>query len=150
MHNITSSRKTPFWFKLLKKRVCYIFIMWFLKEKLIWHEYCASKMKYITSQSHPFDGRKIKRPDSVLITKTLVPTENKKKQWQPKNATKHFDCITIADRLRTVSVSNNNHPTGMVKPVYGSQTFPLTTKAIHSKEKKEEIRLSPMTKAPTT
>ena len=28
----------------------------------------------------------------------------------------NFDCTTIADRLRTVSWSNNSHPTGVVKP----------------------------------
>ena len=48
---------------------------------------------------------------------------------QHKNATKNFDCTTIVDRLRTVSCSNDSHPIGGVKPVYGISTFPLTTKA---------------------
>ena len=42
----------------------------------------------------------------------------------------NFDYTTIADRLRTVSWSNTNHPTGVVKPVNGYPTFPLTTKAV--------------------
>ena len=49
---------------------------------------------------------------------------------QHKNATKDFDYSTIADQLRTVSWSNDSHPTGVVKPVYGIPTFPLTTKAV--------------------
>ena len=39
----------------------------------------------------------------------------------------------IADRLGTVSLSNDNHPTGVVKPVYGIPTFQLTIKAALSK-----------------
>ena len=60
--------------------------------------------------------------------KTHIPTENSKTKGQHKNATKNFDYKTIADRLRTVSWSNNSHPTGVVKPVNGYPTFPLTTK----------------------
>ena len=39
-----------------------------------------------------------------------------KATWQHKNATKDFDYATIADRLRTVSWSNNSHPACVVKP----------------------------------
>ena len=42
-------------------------------------------------------------------------------KWQ--NATNNFDYITIAYRLRAVN-RNNNHPTGVVKPVNGYPTFP--------------------------
>ena len=38
--------------------------------------------------------------------------------------------LTITDRLRTVSGSNNSHPTGVVKPVYERSTFPLTATAV--------------------
>ena len=46
-----------------------------------------------------------------------------KSPYTHKNATiqkrhQNFDYTTIADRLRTVSWSNNSHPTGVVKPVY--------------------------------
>ena len=50
-----------------------------------------------------------------------------------KNAANNFDYPTIADRLRMVSWGNDSHPTGVVKPVYGIPTFPLTTKAVESK-----------------
>ena len=53
-----------------------------------------------------------------------------KATWQHKNATKNFDKTTIADRLRTVSWNNNNHSTGMVKPVYERSTFSLTATAV--------------------
>ena len=49
---------------------------------------------------------------------------------QHKNAAKNLDYTTIADRLMTVSWSNNSHLTGVVKPVYGYPTFPLTTTAV--------------------
>ena len=63
------------------------------------------------------------------MSKPPIPTENAKTKGQHKNATKIFDYTTIADRLRTVSWSNNRHPTVVVKPVYGYPTFPLTAKA---------------------
>ena len=53
-----------------------------------------------------------------------------KAMWQHKNATKNFDYTTIADRLRTFSWGNDSHPTGVVKPVYGIPTFPLTAKVV--------------------
>ena len=53
-----------------------------------------------------------------------------KATWQHKKRHKNFDYTTIAVRLRTVSWSNNSHPKGVVKPVYGIPTFPLTTKAV--------------------
>ena len=62
------------------------------------------------------------------MTKTIIPTENSTTNWQHKDATKNFDYTKIADRLRTVSWSNNGHPTGVVKWVYGYPAFPLTTK----------------------
>ena len=65
------------------------------------------------------------------MTKAPTPTEKSKKQRDnTKNATKNFDYTTIADRLRTVSWGNDSHPTGVVKPLYGIPTFPLTAKAV--------------------
>ena len=68
------------------------------------------------------------------MTKAPTPTEKKiikkKTTWLHENATKNLDYSTIADRLRTVSWGNDSQPTGMVKPVCGIQTFPLTTKAV--------------------
>ena len=56
--------------------------------------------------------------------------EIQKATWQHKISTKNFDYLTIAGRLRTVSRGNDSHPTGVVKPVYGIPTFPLTEKAV--------------------
>ena len=65
------------------------------------------------------------------MTKAITPTEKiQNATRQHKHATKNFDYTTIADRLRTVSWSNDSHPTGVVKPVYGIPTFPLTAKAV--------------------
>ena len=67
------------------------------------------------------------------MTKTPIPTEISKKQWTTQKRHQNFHYTTIADRLGTVSWSNNSNQTGVVKPVYGYPTFPLTTKAVHSK-----------------
>ena len=65
------------------------------------------------------------------MTEAPTPTEKSKKQRDnTKNATKNFDYTTIADRLRTVSWGNDSHTAGVVKPVYGIPTFPLTAKAV--------------------
>ena len=56
------------------------------------------------------------------MTKNPLTTENSKTEGQHKNATKNSDYTTIADRLRTVSWSKNNDPTGVVKLVYGYPT----------------------------
>ena len=66
--------------------------------------------------------------------KTPTPPTLRKVTLQNKNATKNFDYTTIADRLRPVSLSNDSHPTGVVKPDYGIPTSPLTAKAMESKE----------------
>ena len=46
----------------------------------------------------------------------------------------NFDYKMIADRLRTVSWSSKSHQTGMVKPVSGIPTFPLTATAMNQKD----------------
>ena len=55
-------------------------------------------------------------------------------QKTPKSKVKtqrhqNFDYTLIADRHRTVSWSDDSHPTDVVKPVFGIQTFQFTTKA---------------------
>ena len=67
------------------------------------------------------------------MTKPPILTENSTTKEQHTNATNNFDYTTIADRLRTVSLSNNSHPTGVVKPVYVYPTFPLTAEDVLSK-----------------
>ena len=46
--------------------------------------------------------------------KTLTPINIRKANMQHKNATKNFDYITIVNRVRIVSWSNDIHPTGVV------------------------------------
>ena len=65
-----------------------------------------------------------------------------KATWKHKNATKNFDNTTIADQLRTVSLSNSSHPTGVIKPVYERTTFPLTATAMYSNGHTSYIVLS--------
>ena len=60
------------------------------------------------------------------MTKALAPTDNSKKQSDNKKRRQNFDNTTISDRPRMVSVSNDSHQTGVVKPVYEIPTFPLT------------------------
>ena len=64
------------------------------------------------------------------MTKAHTPAKNKKTARKYKTLPKNFDYTTIADRLKTVSWGNNSHSTGVVEPVYGIQTFPLTTTAV--------------------
>ena len=59
------------------------------------------------------------------MTKSPKPTKNSKTKGQHTNATKNVDYTTIADRLGVTS-----DQTGVVKPVYGYQTFPLNAKAV--------------------
>ena len=66
----------------------------------------------------------------------LYRTQSDKNDMFPilkRQTPKNFDNTTIVDRLRTFSWSNNSYPTGVVKPVYGYPTFPLTAKAVKSK-----------------
>ena len=59
------------------------------------------------------------------MTKFPTLTENSQKQrGNTKTQPKYLD------RLRTVSWSNDGHPNGVVKQVYGIPSFPLTAKAV--------------------
>ena len=64
------------------------------------------------------------------FVKSPTHRQIQKATWQLKNATKYFDYITITDRLNAVNWGNDSHPTSVVKPINGIQTFPVTAKAI--------------------
>ena len=65
-------------------------------------------------------SRKRKISDTFLWQKPLHPQKIPKiNVTTQKTQQKNFDNITIADRLRMVSVRNSNHPTGVVKPNQG-------------------------------
>ena len=56
-----------------------------------------------------------KKEEIWLSPMTKAPTQTEMSKGQrdnTNNATKKFDYTAIADRLRTVSWSNYNHPTG--------------------------------------
>ena len=78
---------------------------------------------------HPREKR---RDLTQSYDKSPTPTEKSKKQRDntKKNSNKNFDHTTIVDRLRAVTWSNDSHPTGVVKLVYGIPTFPITTKVV--------------------
>ena len=59
------------------------------------------------------------------MTKSSTPTDKYKKQ---SANTKRHQNVRLYHRW-----SNNSHPTGVVKPVYGIPNFPLTAKAVSSK-----------------
>ena len=62
------------------------------------------------------------------MTKAPTQTEMSKGQSDnTNNATKKFDKTAVADRLRTVSRSNNSHPTGMVNRFTGPQSINFNT-----------------------
>ena len=64
------------------------------------------------------------------MTNPPIPTENSKTKGQH---TQTPPKISITQRLRTDlgrSVGVTSNPTGVVKPVYGIPTFPLTAKAV--------------------
>ena len=116
-------------------------------ESILWkivdikYKYFNSKskqccLKTSTTERSPFKyhinmfKRKRKRSDSVLWQTLLYQREIQKTNWQHQNAIKNADFTTIADLLRTVSLSNNRYPAGVVKPVYGYPTFAIPTYAV--------------------
>ena len=81
-------------------------------------------------QASLVDNRKRKKFDSVLLQKQLHKQNIFKSKMTTEKRQQNFDYTMIADQLRTASGSNDNHPTSLVKTVYGIPTFPLTTKGV--------------------
>ena len=65
----------------------------------------------------------------LIMTKPLHPQKNKKCNMTAQKCHQNAIYTTIPDRLSTVSLSSDSHPTGVVKPIYGTPAFPLTAKA---------------------
>ena len=74
--------------------------------------------------------RKSTRSNSVLSQKPYITLTKNKSKVTTQKRNQNFDYKTIADRLRSVSCSNDLHRTGVVKPVYGIVNFQLTAKHI--------------------
>ena len=76
-----------------------------------------------------FNNEKKKEIWPSPMTKPPIPTENSK----TKDNTQTPPKTSVTQRLRTDlgrSVGVTSNPTGVVKPVYGIPTFPLTAKAV--------------------
>ena len=77
---------------------------------------------------HPwlFSTRKKEEIWLIPMTKTLIPTEKSDgKSHNTKNASKKFDYIAIADRLRTVSWINYSYQINVVNRFTG-RTVPIS------------------------
>ena len=72
------------------------------------------------------DLKKLTREKGRDLTSLMTKALHQQKTLKSNVTTQNFDYITTAGRLRTGSWSNKSHPTGVVKPVYGILTFPLT------------------------
>ena len=84
---------------------------------------------YFTSQLCGFLLRE-KKVEICLLQNPLHPYKNPENNGTTKKSNQNVDNPTIADRLGTVRWSNGSHPTCVVKPVNGIQTFQLTAKAV--------------------
>ena len=79
------------------------------------------------------ESRKITtQPEIIDDGKALIPTENSTTNRQYKNATE-IDYTTTVDQLRTVTWTNDSHPTGVVKSIYGYPTSTLNGKPMQAK-----------------
>ena len=93
------------------------------------HNRCKSSMEILNDRWKKVKLCYKRKKEEIWLspmTKAPIPKE-KSKTWQHKNATKLLDYTTIAERLRTVSWSNDSGPTGAVKLVTDVPTLPLTT-----------------------
>ena len=82
------------------------------------------------SLAHVYDYREKEGDLTQSYDKPPIPTENSKTKGQH---TQTPPKTLITQRLRTDlgrSVGVTSNPTGVVKPVYGIPTFPLTAKAV--------------------
>ena len=97
--------------------------------------HCDLRLWPVTSEInrvHPTCTNKEKKKEiwPSPMTKPPIPTENSKTKGQH---TQTPPKTSITQRLRTDlgrSVGVTSNPTGVVKPVYGIPTFPLTAKAV--------------------
>ena len=77
---------------------------------------------------------KEKNEEIWLSSVTKANRKMKQKKLTTHNASKNFDYTTIAVWLWTVSWSNDSHPTGVVKPVYGILTSHYLQKLCNQKD----------------
>ena len=93
------------------------------------HDFDTPRVEWPYIQWQPIKEKKKEIWPSPM-TKPPIPTENSKTKGQH---TQRPPKTSITQRLRTDlgrSVGVTSNPTGVVKPVYGIPTFPLTAKAV--------------------
>ena len=106
---------------------CLLIQFYFTKYICVSHFYDLSA--FVGCCSSVSIKRKIRRSDLVLWQNPIYQQKIRK----PKDNTQTPPKTSITQRLRTDlgrSVGVTSHPTGVVKPVYGYPTFPLTAKAV--------------------
>ena len=68
--------------------------------------------------------------EQKLLPLTIHDNKKPKSNVTTQKRHQNFDYTTIADRPRTDRWGNDSHPTGVIEPVYGIPTIPLTAKAV--------------------
>ena len=104
---------------------------------VLWHHrWRHTKYAYLNLYGRTFPWQWGEKEDIWLSPLTKAPTapENPKSNLTTQKRHQKLDYTTNADRLRTVSLGNDSHQIGVVNPVYGIQTFPLTTKPCNQKD----------------
>ena len=118
-----------FFLTCFKTRYLHCFLSDFVQTFLV---YILSEVEEPYKFSGPYNKGQEKKKDiwPSPMTKPPIPTENSKTKGQH---TQTPPKTSITQRLRTDlgrSVRVTSNPTGVVKPVYGIPTFPLTAKAV--------------------
>ena len=92
----------------------------------------------------------LRKEEEIWLRKPLYHQKIEKVKRQHKDATKNFDQLTIADRLRVVSWSNYCHPPGVIK---GDSNLPTYRKSCEIKRthflKNPPLRRNSQPKRPT-
>ena len=88
---------------------------------------CTCATEWATHGNFAMQREKGRNLTQSYDKSTYTKRNVKRAKRQLNNATKKFDYIAVADRLRTVSWSNYSHPTGVVNLVYGQSRLPTTS-----------------------
>ena len=101
------------------------------KERIEWMNNKRDvRMQLMNGVMKEWINKSIEKTRHLIMTKPLHPQKNQKCNVTAQKCHQNAIYKTIVDRLRTVSWSSDSHPTGVVKPIYGTPAFPLTAKAV--------------------
>ena len=96
-----------------------------------------------TTRHIPFRDLHILSEKGPFLLMTMHPYRKSQNQSDKTKCHIIVDYTTITDRRRTVSSRNDNHPTGVVKPVNGIQSFPLIAK--YDSYRRDGVKSQPRT-----